>query len=131
MGEGEIVFYNDCLIVADPLCYVGFTCVHMLLRTRLGNSKWARAILIFSYMGQDRLALHIMYMFPGISNFQNQHVCFVEIDCSAAVLGAVGSKFSHPSKKCFLYSLLAGRLPVYLRKLLSKFFAVLLVGFNR
>ena len=41
MGEGEIVFYNDCLIVADPLCYVGFTCVYMLLGTRLRSGMWA------------------------------------------------------------------------------------------
>ena len=81
-------------------------------------------------MNQDRLAQHMMHTFPGISNFQSQHVCFVEIDCSAAVLGAVRFKFSHP-KKCFLYSLLAGRLPVRLRNLLSEYFAELSVGFNR
>ena len=37
-GKGEIVFYNNCLIVADPLCYVVFTCVHVLLKTSLGSA---------------------------------------------------------------------------------------------
>ena len=46
-------------------------------------------------------AVHNTYIFPNILNFQRQHVCFVEIDCSAAVLGAVRSKFSHPCKNVF------------------------------
>ena len=52
-------------------------------------------------MKQDRLAQHMMHMFPGILNFQSQHVCFVEIDCSAAVLGIAQSNFAHPIKNVF------------------------------
>ena len=43
-------------------------------------------------------AVHDAYIFTDILNSQSQHVCFVEIDCSAAVLGAVRNKFFHPIK---------------------------------
>ena len=44
-----------------PLPYVGFTCVYMLLRTRLGSGMWAMIDFIFPFWKRGRLVQYIMH----------------------------------------------------------------------
>ena len=75
---------------------VGFTCVYMLLGTGLGNGMWAMFDFNFPFVKRGRLVQYIMHTFflifwiSRVSMFY-----FVEIDCSAAVLGT--ARFIFPT----------------------------------
>ena len=75
-------------------------CIHAA-RNKIKEWHVSHVLILLSLWKQGRLVRYIMHIFPNILNFQRQHVCFVGIDCSAAVLGAVRSKFSHPCKNVF------------------------------